>query len=109
MSSKDSESTRARPIASVRFYGGLNDHIPQHQRFTDNAVQTDEGTTVGELLNRSGIPTAEVALVLLNSTPAWFDDHVTGGDRLSVYPAFRSIEIAPLNRNIPSLPRRDGG
>jgi sulfur carrier protein ThiS len=109
MSSKDSESTRARPIASVRFYGGLNDHIPLRQRFTDITVQTDEATTVGELLNRSGVPAAEVALVLRNSTPAWFDDHVIAGDRLSVYPAFRSIDIAPLIRNAPLLPRQDGG
>ncbi len=109
MSSKDSERSATIPVARVRFYGGLNDHIPQHQRFTDTAVQTDEGTTVGELLNRSGVPADEVALVLRNSTPARLDDLVIAGDRLSVYPAFRSIDIAPLNRNTSSLPRQRGG
>ncbi len=50
------------------------------------------------------MPHTEVDLILINGEPAGFMQRVREGDRVSVYPAFRSIDLAPLERLRPARP-----
>lgn len=48
------------------------------------------------MIEAMGVPHTEVDFILANGTPVDFGYRVRGGDRVSVFPRFRSIDISPL-------------
>ena len=50
------------------------------------------------------MPHTEVELILVNGRPAVFSDLVRGGDRVSVYPVFRAVDLGPIPRLRPPRP-----
>lgn len=89
-----------QPVTSaiVRCYAELNDYLPPEARFTGFAFPIGEDATVAGILAGAGIPLSEVDLVLQNGEPARFENHITPGDRLSVYPVFETFDIGPTQR-----------
>ncbi len=55
-------------------------------------------TTAQDLIESLGAPHTEVDLILVNGEPAGFSRLIEDGDRVSVYPVFESIDIAPVGR-----------
>ena len=53
-----------------------------------------------------GVPHPEVDLVLVNGASVGFDYLLRDGDRVSVYPVFEALDIAPVSRLRPA-PLRD--
>lgn len=49
-----------------------------------------------DFIEAFGVPHTEVDLILINGRPAGFMQPVRDGDRVSVYPAFRAIDLAPI-------------
>lgn len=57
----------------------------------------DESPSVKDQIEACGVPHTEVDLVLVNGASVGFDYRLVHGDLVSVYPAFRTLEIADLS------------
>jgi uncharacterized protein len=80
------------PEAYLRFYGMLNDLLAPELRGGQTLPQTFAASpSVKALVEGFGVPHTEVALVVVNSKRATLSRRVCGGDRIAVYPPFRSI------------------
>lgn len=84
--------------ASLRFYAELNDHLPPAQQFRIIQKEFFVPTSVKDMIESCGIPHTEVDLVLVNGESADFSRLIRNGDRVSVYPVFETLDIAPLSR-----------
>jgi hypothetical protein len=57
----------------------------------------DESPSVKDQIEACGVPHTEVDLILVNGSSVGFDYRLHHGDRISVYPAFRRLEIGDLS------------
>lgn len=92
--------------ASFRFYAESNDHLPPGQRYTMIRRDFLVPPSVKDMIESIGVPHTEVDLVLVNGESSDFSRLVRNDDRVSVYPVFESIDIAPVLRLRPQ-PLRD--
>jgi uncharacterized protein with PIN domain/sulfur carrier protein ThiS len=88
--------------ALFRFYAELNDLLPPDRRFVTFEHPCDGQSTVKDAIESMGVPHTEVDLILVNGQPVDFSRRVHTGDRVSVYPMFESIDIAPVARVRPT-------
>lgn len=91
--------------ATFRFYAELNDFLPAH-RDRDVVYESENRTSVKDVIEALGVPHTEVDLILVNGVSVDFSYRVQDGDRVSVYPTFEAIDISPLVRLRPQ-PLRD--
>lgn len=93
--------------AWFRFYAELKDHLPperqQHGTIEKHFLLPG---AVKDMIESLGVPHTEVDLILIDGEPADFSRLVRDGDRVSVYPVFESLDIAPVLRVRPQ-PLRD--
>jgi len=82
--------------AIFRYYAELNDFLPPARRFTSFTHSFELSASVKDMIESMGVPHPEVDLILVNGIPVDFSCPVQGGDRISVYPAFRSLDTSPL-------------
>lgn len=87
---------------TIRFYEELNDFLPGERRKCDFEVAFSSPRSVKDLIESLGVPHVEVDLILANGESVGFDYLVRDGDRISVYPVFESIDIAPITRLRPA-------
>lgn len=92
--------------AHFRFYAELNNFLVPVQRQRMFAYPCSRDATVKHMIEVLGVPHTEVELICVNGEPVDFAYRVQDGDRVSVYPAFRQIDIAPSLRlrPMPSWP-----
>ncbi|HXX17828.1 MAG TPA: Mut7-C RNAse domain-containing protein [Candidatus Acidoferrum sp.] len=90
--------------ARLRFYAQLNDFLPPPQRMQTVTHTFDVSGSVKDVIESLGVPHTEVDLILANGTPVDFSYAVRDGDRVSVYPAFRSVDISPVEHLRAQLP-----
>lgn len=84
--------------AYVRFYAELNDFLPPARKGQEFGYAFDVSGSVKDMIESLGVPHTEVDLILANGEPVDFAYLVRDGDRISVYPAFQSLEVSPLLR-----------
>ena len=84
--------------ARVRFYGELNDFLPAGKRGIPIDYFFDVSGSVKDLIEALGVPHTEIELILINGESTDFSQSVQDGDRVSVYPLFRRIDIEPILR-----------
>ena len=84
-------------IVHIRFYAELGDLLPPEQRFRDVERTLFRGQTVKDLVESMGVPHTEVDLILVNGEPVRFTHRLQDGDRISVYPVFEGLDIAPAS------------
>ena len=89
--------------ALVRFYAQLNDFLPPGKRMRDTAYLFAVSGSVKDMIESLGVPHTEAELILANGQPVDFTYQVQDGDRVSVYPAFRSLDLSPLGHRQPQL------
>jgi uncharacterized protein len=89
--------------AGVRFYAELNDFLPPEKRAQTITCSFDVGRSVKDMIESLGVPHTEVDLILANGEPVDFTYRVREGDKISVYPEFRSIDISQQVRLRPQL------
>ena len=84
--------------AEFRFYGILNDFLPllRQQRTSTYRFQGCPG--IKDPIEALGVPHTEVELILVQGHTADFDYRLRQGDRVAVYPPFRSLNIRSLAR-----------
>lgn len=84
--------------ASFRFYAELNDFLPPERRMVTFVHRFDAPASVKDMIEALGVPHTEVDLILANGQSVGFGYLVQDGDRISVYPMFESLDIAPVLR-----------
>jgi uncharacterized protein with PIN domain len=88
--------TVANRHAVFRYYAELNDFLPSSRRSICFRHHFELPASVKDMIESMGVPHTEVDLILLNSTPVDFSHPVGNGDRVSVYPAFRTLDMSPV-------------
>lgn len=83
---------------TLRFYAELGDFLPEENRGRGFSQKLPAGATVKHVIEAAGVPHTEVELILRNGESVGFDERPKPGDRLSVYPVFESLDVAPLVR-----------
>lgn len=91
--------------ASFRFYAELNDLLPLSKRELCFSHAFEASASVKDTVEAFGIPHTEVDLILVNGETVTFSYLLRDGDRISVYPVFRSLDLGPLT---PLQPRSGG-
>ena len=91
-------STVTVPSAVLRFYAELNDFLAPARKSSELVHEFGVRSSVKDIIESLGVPHTKVELILVNGQPALFTHIVQGGDRVAVYPAFRSIETPPEQR-----------
>lgn len=84
--------TSPQHVALFRFYGALNDFLPASRRQMDVPYSFWGEPAVKDAIEAQGVPHPEVDLVLVNERPVSFDEGLSNGDRVSVYPWIQSLE-----------------
>ncbi|MCD2450606.1 Mut7-C ubiquitin/RNAse domain-containing protein [Methylicorpusculum oleiharenae] len=82
--------------AEFRFYGTLNDFLPQSQRKQTMQYRFKGHPGVKDPIEVFGVPHTEVDLITVNGEAEGFDYQLQANDRVAVYPAFKSLDISPL-------------
>ena len=84
--------------ASFRFYAELNDFLPRGRRHVTFEHIIAQRTAVKDAVESLGVPHTEIDLILANGESVDFSYRIRDHDRISVYPVFEAIDIAPLTR-----------
>jgi len=84
------------PQVQFRFYAELNDLLSQPGRGLSFTHDFETAASLKDAIEAFGVPHTEVDLILANGEPAAFSHLLRHGDRISVYPVFRSLDLAPL-------------
>jgi len=84
--------------AWFRYYAELNDFLPVLDRGNRLKRHFDVAGSVKDLVESFGVPHTEIGLILINGESVAFSQIVKDGDRVSVYPAFESLDISSLSR-----------
>jgi hypothetical protein len=83
---------------SFRFYGYLNDFLPPFRRGLRFRQVLGTRWSVREALTAIGVPHSRVDVVVVNGTPVDFSHVLEDGDRVAMYPPFRSIDLGDIVR-----------
>jgi uncharacterized protein len=81
------------PTGTFRFYEELNDFLPKHRKKVDFESGFSGRTSVKDIVEEFGVPSAKVDLVLVNGKSVDFNYILQDNDRVSVYPVFESLNI----------------
>jgi len=79
--------------ATFRFYADLNDFLPADKRQQTFSYRFGEDQSIKHLIEALGVPHPEVELILVNDRPVDFDQLLQDNARVSVFPAFRQLEV----------------
>ena len=82
--------------ASFRFYEELNDHLPEAWRKKAFVYEFKGRPGIKNTIQAIGVPHGEVDLILVNGESVGFDYQIQGGEEISVYPQFESLDISPV-------------
>lgn len=84
--------------ANFRFYAELNDFLPTDRKAGSFDHTFNGQPAVKDTIEALGVPHTEVDLIIANGVSVDFSYLLQDGDRVSVYPVFESIDIAPVLR-----------
>jgi len=85
------------PIATIRFYGALNDFLSPQWRHKNMTFKYQDHQSVKDVIESLGVPHPEIQLILVNGQPAGFDHKLKPGIKISAYPFFHTIDVDSLN------------
>lgn len=81
--------------AQFRFYGELNDFLPERKKQTDIIYHFKGKPSIKDAIEAQGIPHPEVGLININQEPVDFSYHLKDQDMVSVYPWFTKLKFLP--------------
>ncbi|MGB5200036.1 MAG: Mut7-C RNAse domain-containing protein [Sedimenticolaceae bacterium] len=84
--------------ATLRFYAELNDYLPAALRQRDITLDFRPPCPVRHLVETLQVPHTEIEILLINGVSVDLEATVYDGDRISVYPVWEAIDVAPLLR-----------
>jgi len=80
-----------------RCYGELNNFLPSSKRKRLFILEIRKQNSIETVIDSIGVPLSKIDLILANGEPVGFGYLLQANDRISLYPAFRSIDISPFN------------
>lgn len=83
---------------TIRFYAELNDLLKSGNRQRDIVVPVGDGRSVKDLAESFGIPHTEIDMVLCDGESCGLDRVLRGGEMVSVYPVFESVDLTKTTR-----------
>jgi len=95
-SKTDDNHYPVRRVAFFRFYEELNDHLPAEFRKRPFPYEFNGRPSVRNSIHAMGIPHGEVDLIIVNGTSVNFNYQLQGGEMVSVYPVFETLDIYPV-------------
>lgn len=90
-----------------RFFGELVEFLPPRRRDAGGSallVALPEHDSVKDAIEAQGVPHTEVELILVNGQSVGFSYQVQNGDRISVYPPFRTLDVGSVSQVRPEPP-----
>jgi len=81
--------------ANIRVYADLVYFLPRGRGQSPVAYSFHGEPSIKDAVEALGIPHPEVELILVNGMPVDFGYHLQHGDRVSVFPVFRSLDLPP--------------
>jgi hypothetical protein len=81
-----------------RFYGRLNDFLPPFRRGLRFRLALGTRWSVRDALGVVGVPHPHVNVVIVNGAAVEFTHVLEDGDRVALYPPFRSIHLGDTVR-----------
>ncbi|HTP51974.1 MAG TPA: Mut7-C RNAse domain-containing protein [Anaeromyxobacteraceae bacterium] len=84
--------------ATFRFYAELNDLLAPWRRGVPFPRDFNGAPAVKDVIESLGVPHTEVDLILADGESVDFSWTLKDGARVSVYPVFEALDIAPLTR-----------
>ncbi|MBL1177481.1 Mut7-C RNAse domain-containing protein [Pantanalinema sp. GBBB05] len=91
--------------AYFRFYGTLKDFLSPDRRQTTILYAFKTAGSIKDAIEALGVPHPEVDLILVNGESVDFDYLIQANDRVSVYPAFTTLDVSSVTRVRPRFPR----
>lgn len=82
--------------ATFRFYEELNDFLPEAWYKKPFPYIFTGHPAVKDTIEAIGVPHTAIDLILVNAESVAFDHQLHGGEYISVYPVFESLDITPL-------------
>ncbi|CAG0938848.1 hypothetical protein BROC_00406 [Candidatus Brocadiaceae bacterium] len=82
--------------AEFRFYAELNDFLPTSSRQRTQCYSFNGHPAIKDPIEVFGIPHTEVELMLVNGLAVTFNYQLQAGDRVSVYPIFKQLDMSGL-------------
>ena len=89
---------------NIRIYAELNDFLPSQQRHIDIRHKLKQPRSVMDLIESLGVPHPEIDLIVVNGEAVKPNYLLHNGDRISVYPLFRSLDISAIKFCQPEQP-----
>lgn len=90
------------PHAFFRFYASLNYFLPPERQQREFPRYIKDRGSVKDAIESLGVPHPEIDLILVNGASVGFDYLVQESDRISVYPQFTRLDVAPTSQVQPS-------
>lgn len=90
----------------LRFYGDLVDFVPGGSVEVERTF--DVSPSIKDMIEACGVPHPEVDMVLVDGEPVGWDHAVCDGERISVYPRFRGLDVSavsPVHVDLRANPR----
>lgn len=89
---------------TLRFYGTLNDFLPQERRQAPFTIRFVGRRSVKDAIESVGVPHPEIQLIVVNGEPASFDLAIQDGDRVAALPMFYAIDLSDTPHARPIVP-----
>lgn len=86
---------------TLRFYASLNNFLSADHQQTDFDQAFNGKASVKDLIESSGVPHTEIALIVVNNESVDFTYHPQHNDHISVYPEFTQLDISALSKTQP--------
>lgn len=91
-------------FVTVRFNAQLNDFLPDFRKQRAFTHSFNGTPTLKDVFESLGVPHPEVDLILVDGDPVDLNIRLYGGERLTVYPMFRNIDLENTIRVRPQPP-----
>jgi uncharacterized protein with PIN domain len=83
---------------TIRFYAELNDFLLDDQKQIEIQHAFRGRPSIKDLIESLGVPHTEVDVILVDGQSVSFSHQIVGGERISVYPTFESLDVRPVLR-----------
>ncbi len=84
--------------ASFRFFEELNDFFPIQLRKRLFYYEFSGNPAIKDSIEALGVPHTEIDLIIVDGKSVGFEYRLEGGEHVSVYPVFESLDISPIVR-----------
>jgi hypothetical protein len=83
---------------TIRFYAELNDFQSRNRQHKQFIHSFDGNPAIKDVVESLGVPHTEVDVILVDGESVPFSHQLEGGEQVSIYPMFESLDVGPILR-----------